>query len=463
MGKDAGSTMTEPRNTIIESLGVYLPRKMVTSREVLATCRKKISFPMEELTGIRSTQRAGDDEFAIDLAKKAVSDCLSRSCCEPKDIDLIVCCNISRYDAPGFHYMFEPSTAIQLKKYFGFESAMAFDVSNACPGMFTGTMIVDRLIKMGAIKRGLVVSGEYISHLTRTAQLELERVRDPRLACLTLGDAGAALILEKARDDTVGFHRIELYTESCFSELCTAKVTAQKHGGAIMYTDAARLGPLAAVRAMAHSLATLKKHGWSVDAVQHLIPHQTSRKTFVDMANELNRMFKKEGWAETIIVDNLAHRGNTASTSHFVAVMDHIANGRIQTGDNVVFSIAGSGLTVGTALFTFDDLPERVCRGQRRRRSPEPERTEIHGVAISALRLDPVVIQSVGIVPLNWTGRRETIALAKHAMERCLDKSVVEKNDVGLLIFCGVYRTDFVCEPAVAALIAGAIDINAKG
>ena len=171
-----------------------------------------MNFPLEQLTGIVSRRIAGETEFAIDLAKKAVANCLENSKYGPEDIDLLICANISRCDGPNFHVSFEPSTSVRLKQHFGFTNALVFDVSNACTGMFTALFIVDAFLKAGLIRRGMVVSGEYITHLIQTAQKEIEGYMDSRLACLTVGDAGAAMILEEAPSSKVGFHELELYT-----------------------------------------------------------------------------------------------------------------------------------------------------------------------------------------------------------------------------------------------------------
>lgn len=454
--------MTETSNIIIESIGTYLPDRIVSTTQLLEACKNKISFPIAELTGIESVRMAGDEEFSIDLAKKAITNCLFHSRHQASDVELLVCGNISRCDGVGFQYSFEPSTAVKLKRDMGLENALVFDISNACPGMFTAIKVVESFIKSGTIRCGMVVSGDYITHLTRTAQFEIEGLRDPRLACLTLGDAGAAVILEKAQNDKVGFHSLELYTVGCYSDLCIAKVTENEHGGAIMYTQPVRLAPAAVAHAIAHSVASVRKQGWTIDTIQHLIPHQTSRKTLADMSKGVNQVLGRKGWAEGVTIDNLSERGNTATTSHFVAMMDNIRKGRIKSSDNVVFSIAGSGLTVGTALFTFDDLPDRLrCSNSR----------PIHlnrGQARSANSFLPkrktlgVRIQSVGTVPADWSGAKETIALAKTAVERCLARSPVDPADVGVLIFTGVYRTDFIYEPALAAMIVGALDLNAR-
>jgi 3-oxoacyl-[acyl-carrier-protein] synthase III len=46
------------------------------------------------------------------------------------------------------------------------------------------------------------------------------------------------------------------------------------------------------------------------------------------------------------------------------------------------------------------------------------------------------------------------------AARTCLESSRFAKKQIGLLLFAGVYRTDFVTEPAVAALLAGDLEMN---
>src|SRR4029077_17661090 len=139
----------------------------------------------------------------------------------------------------------EPATALKLRHELGLSKALAFDVTNACAGIFTALVIVQSLLATGAIKNALVVSGEHITHLVRTAQLEIENFRDPRLACLTLGDAGVALVLERSRNGEAGFDAITLETLGEHSSLCIGKQTDRSHGGAIMLTESGMLARIA--------------------------------------------------------------------------------------------------------------------------------------------------------------------------------------------------------------------------
>jgi len=52
-----------------------------------------------------------------------------------------------------------------VKQAIGAAQAANFDLSNACAGMLTGVFILQDLVARGEINCGMVVSGEYISHL----------------------------------------------------------------------------------------------------------------------------------------------------------------------------------------------------------------------------------------------------------------------------------------------------------
>ena len=124
-------------HTRIESLGVYLPERTVTSREVVAKCRWRPRIPLERMTGVRSRRVAGGTEFSLDLAEAAVSQCLANSHHGPRDIDLVIAANISRQDS-ALAYSIEPATASVLRSRFGLCNAAAFDLTNGCAGVFTG-------------------------------------------------------------------------------------------------------------------------------------------------------------------------------------------------------------------------------------------------------------------------------------------------------------------------------------
>ena len=453
--------MEQPVNSVIESLGVYLPPREVSSEEILAGCVEGVRFPLEKMTGIATRRMAGDSEFAIDLAEHAIRECLQNSRRSPEEIELLVCCNISRYDGPR-QFSYEPSTAIQLRHRFGMSRALTFDVSNACAGMFTGVYLVDSLIRTGALRCGMIVSGEYITHLTQTAQKEIRGFMDPQLASLTLGDAGAALILEAGEDRAVGFHQIDLYTISEFAELCIAKPTDKEHGGAAMKMDPLQAAELGAQPIIMHVQELLRLSGRSLDSFAHVIPHQTSRMTITEALSEITRLTGCD--LSHAMIDNLTGRGNTATTSHFVAVKDQVLGGRIKPGDDTLFFVSGSGMTVGAALYTFDDLPERLCSGPSiasSEQSFDPAETP-RGPNLAESKGAAIRIESLGVAHHEGGGGADTRALAARAAEDCFSRSSYERRQIDVLIYVGIYRTDLIAEPAAAAFAALDLNMNRK-
>jgi 3-oxoacyl-[acyl-carrier-protein] synthase III len=437
---------------LIESLGLYLPTRVVSTEEVLRGCKVKLRFPLERVTGIQYRHVAGENEFSVELAHQAILDCLGRSNYAPEDIDLIISCDTSH--STGFlRHSAEPATALKLKHDFGLSNALAFDVTNACAGVFTALLIVQSLLETGAIRNALVVSGEHITHLVRTAQLEIENFRDPRLACLTLGDAAVALVLERSENGAAGFESITLQTLGQHSALCVGKQTDRSHGGAVMLTESGTLARVAIEESVNRTLTALHSNGWFPRGFQHCIMHQTARVAVEEVVRVLNRKSGESVLHHRNTINNLKQRGNTASTTHFVALMDHVRNGRIESGERVVFGIAASGITSGTALYTLDDLPDRL-RGIASTQKKNGRQTSRNG-SRATRSLPRVKIESVGILPARSDSTGDAVSMLAAAARESLTRSRYHRGQIELMVNAGVYRNDFLCEPAVASLVAG--------
>jgi 3-oxoacyl-[acyl-carrier-protein] synthase III len=210
-----------------------------------------------------------------------------------------------------------------------------------------------------------------------------------------------------------------------------------------------------------HAAEVQQRNGWPPGGFDQLIMHQTSEMTLNDTAREINTHFGREICRGDNTICNLERRGNTATTSHFVALMDHILNGRIRSRQKLVFGISGSGLTIGTAIYALDDLPDRIRQAELDGRLPAkandggarslPDRRE---------RPPRVRIESVATIETLPPGS-DPLAPARAAAEACLKRSSHAREDIGLIVHTGVYRTDFISEPAMAAMLAGELQINA--
>jgi 3-oxoacyl-[acyl-carrier-protein] synthase III len=71
-----------------------------------------------------------------------------------------------------------------------------------------------------------------------------------------------------------------------------------------------------------------------------------------------------------------------------------------------------------------------------------------------------VRIDGVGTAPVAASAPRDAVGLAVQAATACLDNSGVDPAALDLILYAGVYRDDFIAEPAIAALVAGELGIN---
>ena len=440
-------------NTSIESLGVYLPERTVTSREVVANCRRRPRIPLERMTGIRSRRVAAETEFSLDLAKRAVSQCLADSRHGPCDIDLIIAANISRQDS-ALTLRIEPTTASILRSWFGLHRAVAFDLVNACAGVFTAILVVDELIRRGDIKRALVVSGEHITRLTAAAQRELRGIRDPRLACLTVGDAGVSLLLEQGD----GLEFMDLYSVPEYADLCLAHWTDAF--GPIMLTDSAALARVAMTESANHLFALVQDHR-VVDDPDYVIPHQTSSQSILEASRVVDQVFGRAVFRRDSIVDNLLRRGNTATASHWVALNDLIEADALAPGQRVLFGVQASGITIGLAQYRVGEFAARRRDGLVPGFMPPipPSTTGgSGGLYRSISKGDRVRIRAASTYTCSQNTDADNVKVAARAVERTVGPG--KADIIGLLLYCGVYRKDFVAEPALSTLVAQEIGLK---
>ena len=440
-------------NTRIETIAAYLPRNTKLTTELIKNCKNKVRFPLERFTGIKKRHVVSKGEFSYELASKAIERCLKQSNYKPRDVDLLICCNICKSIGVN-QFLFEPCFSLMLKRDFKMTNAISFDLTNACAGMFTGVYLADLLIKGGAVKNALIVSGEYISQLGVVAQKEIEEeFFDQRLPCLTLGDAGVALIIDQSKNSS-GINYIDLLSLSKFSDLCIAQMS--KLGGPIMRTDSIRSSEVGIRPGIGHAIDSMKINNWKPEKVDHFILHQTSTTTIHNAIKELNSMMGKEIASTKNVIFNLENKGNTASTCQFLALHDGIKEGKIKPYDKVVFPVSGSGRTIGTALVSLDDLPTRMNRGNGKKiitkvkenRSAKPNYKR------------GAIIRSIQTFVPNKKENINTRDMNKLVAKKVLKESGIEKEQIDMVIYSGIYRDNYIFEPAIATFAAGDLGIN---
>ena len=90
----------------------------------------------------------------------------------------------------------------------------------------------------------------------------------------------------------------------------------------------------------------LEMHGFSINEVAHVIPHQANVRIVESMANRLELPLEK-------FFCNLDRHGNTSAASIPIALNEAWEKGTFQKGDLVVLVAFGAGLTWSSTLVRF--------------------------------------------------------------------------------------------------------------
>lgn len=346
--------MANQKNIKIESLGIYLPETVLTTSELLSQCKHPPSLDFERITGIRERRKAVG-EYAVDLAVKSAENALKMSRYSAEDLDMIICTSISKYNRKD-EVDFEPSNSMMIRKRIGALNTINFDINNACAGMLNGIYIMESFIKSGAIKCGMVVSGELNMPLVDTSKQEIRHSFDRQLAALTLGDCGAAIILDKSDSDKYGLHQLDLITGAKHNHYCYSKPSKRGPGG-VLITKARGLQKKGEEHFPFYLKKTVEKSGWTMNDIDYGIPHQISVGVIKKNIKVANRFLGEK--IPFRLLYNVERVGNTTTTSYFIVLHEFLLNNTIRKDHNLLFVGGGSGMVIAHATYTMDDLPER--------------------------------------------------------------------------------------------------------
>jgi len=291
------------------------------------------------------------EEDTLTLALEAGRDCLKRSRIAPEEVGMILFCSISKY-VDGLKHLYEPAISLLLKKQLGLHHAISFDLSNACAGMLTGIHVGADFIERGIVDYCLVISGEYITSLCNNAIQNISSLLSPEMASLTLGDAGAAVMLCKSEVPTDQLLVSKLATLEQYSDLCIGYQGLRREGG-IMTTKMKEIHEASILHAPPIMEEALSEAGLTLDQIDYLIPHQTSRQAIQAGDEHFTLYF---GTMAKHVVNNLEKVGNTASTSHIVALKQLLDDQILKGGERIMLLSFASGLVIGVTIFTLTKL-----------------------------------------------------------------------------------------------------------
>jgi 3-oxoacyl-[acyl-carrier-protein] synthase III len=346
-GPDA---VRSPFRARIAGAGRHLPSTHLTTEDLMASTRHHTHIDLERLTGIHERRVSVGDDDSFTLATAAANDCLSRSAVAADSLDVVINCSITKFR--GLTRWLEPTMSGAVAHAIGATNAMTFDLSNACAGMLSGVMVLNNWIRQGSVERGLVISGEYISQLGQNAAEHVHTIMSRELASLTLGDAGAALLLERAPEGVRGISVAGFTTVADHSRLCLA-YPMDGAPAVRMFTQSRAIQKAAIADTPLLLQEVLDSAGIDIGDIDQVITHQTSARAIKKGMAEVTKALGGKARHDAVIT--VDHYGNTASTTHTVALIDEIEAGRIGPGETVALIALASGLEIGIILFTVDE------------------------------------------------------------------------------------------------------------
>lgn len=340
-----------PFRARVAGAGRHLPATRLTTGDLMAGTRHTTHIDLERLTGIHERRVSVGDEDSYTLATAAARDALQHAGREAASIDAVISCSITKF-RDGLTQWLEPTMSGAVARAVGADTAMTFDLANACAGMLTGVTVANNWIRQGLIERALIVSGEYISQLGQNAAQHIHNIMSKELASLTLGDAGAALLLERAPAGSAGIRLAGFTTVADYSRLCLAYPKGDDPG-ARMFTNSRGIQKAAIADTPLLLHEVLDTLGLSIHDIDHVITHQTSARAIRKGMAEVMASFGDAPRHDAVIT--VDRYGNTASTTHTVALVEELEAGRIRPGETVALIALASGLEIGIVLVEVDE------------------------------------------------------------------------------------------------------------
>lgn len=311
----------------IIGLGSALPERTVNNHELSRFLDTSDEWIITR-TGIRE-RRILSQEKLEDLAVKAAQNALEDAGLSPSDLDYIICSNVySAYITPGLGCVVQGLLGAQCP---------VVDINAACVGFIYGLQMAQGLLKTGC-KRVMVLCAEAMSRMVDW--------RD-RSTCVLFGDGSAAAILEGEGSDgvfkmgVVSNLEVLSATNSPGNSPFTTAQMEEGHGVHMQGQEVFKFAVSSSVRDIQF---LLEKTGISAADIKYYLLHQANLR-IVDAVK------KRLGLGEENCPANVQQFGNTSSVS--VPLLLNQVKGSLKSGDKLVLSAFGAGLTTGAVLLSW--------------------------------------------------------------------------------------------------------------
>lgn len=278
-------------------------------------------------TGIH-TRFVSTHETITQLSVEAARKALDKSDLSASDLDLIICSTMKGDYAC-------PSLACLVQKEIG-AHCPAVDLNAACTGFIYGLDTADAYITSGKAENVLIIGAEMMTrHLDWT----------DRSTCVLFGDGAGAVVVRKGE----GLKSIKVTAKGDDELLVIGNTFCKSPYGEQPAIDphfrmkgreVFRFAVTSVLRDVKEvmSMADIK-----VEDVKMLVPHQANLRVFQAAKDKL-------GFKDEQLAMGIDHYGNTSSASIPLMLDELIEDGKLKSGDFIVMTAFGGGLTTGACV-----------------------------------------------------------------------------------------------------------------
>ena len=319
------------RRAVVESVGHYLPKRVVENSEFEATLDTN-DYWIQSRTGIERRHFAAENETTSDMGIKAALATLENANCKIDDVDAIIL-------ATSTADLTFPSAATMVQNGLGMRHGFAFDVQAVCAGFLYALTTANSMIVSGQANRILVIGSETFSKLMDWSD---------RGTCVLFGDGAGAMLISAQEDDisnrgilattlrSDGRYKDILYVDGGVSLQTTGHLRME---GKEVYRHAVE-------KLSATALEAIDQAGLTTDDVDWIVPHQANKRILEGMSKRLRVPMDR-------VVMTVNNHGNTSAASIPLAMAIAVQDKRIKQGDIVVTGAIGGGLAWGTAVIRW--------------------------------------------------------------------------------------------------------------
>jgi len=326
---------SHPGGVRLAGTGMSVPGRVVTNADLAKTVDTNDQW-ITQRTGIKQRYIADEATTEGSLAKDALSQAIRQAGIEPGDLDMVICATMT----PG---MCCPSTAARLVSEIGAVPAGGVDISAACSGFVYGINMASSLIGSGHYQTVAVVGTEVLSRITDWKD---------RRTCVLFGDGAGAAIFTASDDPQQGcLHQTMASNGEKWRELYVPRHKDHVSEGAAfsgtyhtLQMNGREVYKFAVTTLRRMIKRVLSDCGLELSDLAMVIPHQSNQRILESVRDKLGLPAEK-------LYINIDRYGNTSAASVPICLHELREQGRLHTGDLVLFAALGGGLTWASSLW----------------------------------------------------------------------------------------------------------------